>query len=175
MCALTERRQDQPQVCLKLGVSGLDVGERIVVPNVVDADHDRHDIRLDINKITLQAADQISGTVSADAEIDKFKPGIRIAVLNHSRRIPRVPFPHIVGVRSVPSGVGHAVTLKQNLHGACLFPSLSLFAFLFLRFLYGSFCRSAALTEPARRTPCRMRRRRCIHRCRCAWRERSSG
>ena len=159
MCALTERRQDQPQVCLKLGVGGLDVGERIVVPNVVDADHDRHDIRLDIN---------------ADAEIDKFKPGIRIAVLNHSRRIPRVPFPHIVGVRSVPSGVRHAVTLKQNLHGACLFPSLSLFAFLFLRFLR-SFCRSAALTEPARRTPCRKRRRRCIHRCRCAWRERSSG
>ena len=44
-----------------------------MVPDIVDADQDGYDIRLDVYKIRLQTVDQVNGLVAGNAQVNKFK------------------------------------------------------------------------------------------------------
>ena len=82
------------------------------MPGVVDADENRDNVGVDVNRVFGPTVAQVLGAVAADTEIDKFEFGIGERSLYIFSRVKRIPVSEIVYVRTVASGVGDAVALK---------------------------------------------------------------
>ena len=82
------------------------------VPGIVDADQDGYEIRLMGDAVFLPAVTEIFRAVAADAEVDEFKIGAGMTVLDEFCGELRVTVAEIVDVRAVASCIGDAVALE---------------------------------------------------------------
>ena len=115
ICLCLDRFKNRAISFFKLGV--VEPLSRIgSVPCVVDADKNRNNIRLNVDKIRLQPVNKINRLIAADSEVNKFKINLREFFFQKSCRILRVSVAEVMRIFTVTVGIGNAVALKQNLH-----------------------------------------------------------
>ena len=103
------------QICLEGLVSRFNV-VAVMMPYIVDADHQNDQIRLNVKEILLQTRDQMLRAIAADANIEKLKVNVRKCVGDHCGGELRISRAHVADVTSISTGIGDTVALKQNFH-----------------------------------------------------------
>ena len=111
--------QNSSVIELDLLVRRSDLVASVAMPDVVDTDEDRDDIGIERDSVLIKTVEELIRTVSADSEIDELKIGVVMCLFYKSGCVFGITAAHIEIISFIASGIGYAVTLKQNSHNCC--------------------------------------------------------